>query len=156
VNEAGTANPAFTADAVNKGIIYTYIKHNAHSYDNANQEYKLVERIAPQQAFTTVKIPGRTTNTYQDFMFVNVSFNLAVGVNFFDPYLQFFTERYDQTQQKYVLLEEALGKSAAFFRDLAKDMPQFRHVIVNGSAAGRMNGDFKDYAAVKKAFTIPD
>lgn len=157
ISEAGKANAAFTADAINKGVIYTYIKIKALNYDNVNGEYALVERITPQGAYTYAKIPGRQTNTYEDFMATYVGYDPNMAVNYFYPFLQVITERYDLTQQKYVPLEEATGKPAAYFRDLVKDLPQFRHVIVNGSTAGRMAAvNFKDYAAVKKAFNLPD
>lgn len=154
-NVSGTANAAFTADAINKGVVYTYVKILERQWDNANSEYKLVERIVPNGAFTSVKIPGRTTNQWEDFMFVYTSWN-NIGQNYFEPYLQFRTERWDQAQLKNVPLPEAIGKPASFFRDLAKDLPQFRHVIVHGSTAGRMGVDFKDYAQVKRAFNLPD
>lgn len=155
VSQAGQANAAFTADAINKGLVYTYVKILERVWDNANAEYKLVERIVPNGAFTSVKIPGRTTNQWDDFMFVYTSWN-NIGQNYFDPYLQFYTERWDQAQAKMVPVSEAIGKPASYFRDLAKDLPQFRHVIVHGSTAGRMGVDFKDYNQVKRAFNLPD
>lgn len=155
VSQAGQANAAFTADALNKGVVYTYVKIQERQYDAANAEYKLVERIVPNGAWTAVKIPGRATNAWEDFMNVYVSWN-NIGQNYFDPYLQFRTERYDPAQQKNVPLPEAIGKPASFFRDLAKDLPQFRHVIIHGSTAGRQGVDFKDYEAVKRAFNLTD
>lgn len=156
VNAAtGSTNPAFTADAINKGIIYTYIKVQERVFDNANGEFKLAERIIPQGGFTSVKIPGRQTNTFDDFMYAYVNYQ-PIAENYFNPSLSFYTHFYDPVQAKQVPIAETLSKPAAFFRDLAKDLPQFRHVIVHGSTAGRMNVDFKDYAAVKRAFNIPD
>lgn len=54
------------------------------------------------------------------------------------------------------LLPEAVGKPVSVLRNLAKDLPQFRHVIVHGSTAGHMNVNFNDYKQVKLAFNLPD
>ncbi|MBC7891385.1 MAG: hypothetical protein H7Y12_04155 [Sphingobacteriaceae bacterium] len=156
ISEAGKANAAFTADAINKGVVYTYIKIKALEYDNANQEFKLVERISPNGGFTYTKIPGRETNTSSDFVGTYAGYDPNIGVNYFYPFLQVYTERFDQVQGKNVPIAEMIGKPASYFRDLVKDLPQFRHVIVHGSTAGRMNVDFKDYAVVKRAFNLPD
>ena len=41
---------------------------------------------------------------------------------------------------------------------MVKDLPQYRIVIVNGSTPGGRAAaiDYKDYAAVKRAYNLPD
>jgi|GEM_PF-6298533 len=49
------------------------------------------------------------------------------------------------------------NKTRAFYRDFMKDLVKLRVVIVKGNVAGRRaTVDMKDYAAVKRAFNIPD
>ena len=82
-------------------------------------------------------------------------FNDPVGLNFLQ--INVFGQPRAGTFQR--VPPELVGKSVAFYRDLFKDAPQFRLVIVNGSTLGggrRANIDFKDYAAVKAAYNLPD
>ena len=155
-NDNTTAYPLITTDVFNKSIVYVYFKYGQTLYDNSTADYKLVERIAPSSAYGQIKIPGRTTNAYTDFINYNV-YHQPVGVNFLNFTLRMDTFTYDQ-QGKQVATPDLIGKDAVFFRNLVKDLPLYRVVIVNGSTpAGRQaTVDFKNYAAVKQVYNLPD
>ena len=134
-NDTKTDNAILTQDAI----------------DPATGETKLVERILTTNEFVYVKIPGRTTNKDEDFV------NYYVGNDLFATnYLKFSMFVY-----KYrfgVLIPDLANKSAQFFRDMVKDMPQYRIIVAYGSTPGGRAAavDFKDYATVKKAYNLLD
>ena len=152
-NEGATANALFTRDVLDKSLVYIYYKHNLLLF-NSSQQLQLSERIVEGSASGYVKIPGRTTNTFQDYMPYGV-FSDPIGLNLLQINL-FGNPRQSATQP---VPAELRGKGVAFYRDLFKDLPQYRIVIVNGSilSGGRHTAiDFKNYAAVKATFNLPD
>lgn len=151
-NEGQEAFPLFTADALNKSLIYVYFKGNIAVFDLATGGYKLTERIAADSFNGTLKIPGRATADFYDFQRYTV-YHQGIGINFLSTYIAMNTVGSDQKP-----VPEFVGKNAPYFRDLVKDLPQFRVIIVNGSTPGGRAGsvDFKDYAAVKRAYNLPD
>lgn len=155
-NDNSTASPLLTQDVINKSIVYIYFKYGTPLFDNTTNEYRLSERIVQGSAYGSIKIPGRTTNTLGDFVNYNV-FNQPIGVNFlnFLLYIPTFTTDTNGTRTP---IPDFVGKNAQFFRDMFRDMPQYRIVIVNGSTpGGRMATlDYSDYAAVKQAHNLPD
>lgn len=155
-NDNASAYPLLTNDVINKSLVYVYFKFGQQFYDNATAEVKLVERIAPTSAYGQIKIPGRTTSTYTDFFNYQV-YHQPIGPNFLNFTLRMDTFTYDQ-QGKQLVIPELVGKNAQYFRDLVKDLPQYRVVIVNGSTPGGRAAaiDYKDYAAVKKAYNLPN
>lgn len=156
-NDTKTDNALLTADVLDKSIVYVYFKTGQLQYDNSVSEYKLVERIRQGNGTGFVKIPGRTTNKYDDFFQYSISHG-DIGVNHLPFSLQLYTQVYDQAQAKAVPVTDLIGKTAQNFRDMVKEMPQYRIVIVNGSTPGGRTAaiDYKDYAAVKQAYNLPD
>lgn len=155
-NDNTSAYPLLTTDVINKSLVYVYFKFGQQLYDNATAEVKLVERISPTSAYGQIKIPGRTTSTYADFFNYQV-YHQPIGPNFLNFTLRMDTFMYDQ-QGKQATIPELVGRNAQYFRDLVKDLPQYRVVIVNGSTPGGRAAaiDYKDYAAVKKAYNLPN
>ena len=156
-NNAKATNALLTQDVIDKSIVYTYYKTGQPEYDPANAGYKLVERIQAGNTGGYTKITGRTTSDFPDYIYYYIS-QPNIGVNYFPFSLTLYTNQYDQAQNKNVPVTDLIGKNAQFFRDMVKDLPQYRIVIVNGSTpGGRVAGvDFKDYAAVKRAYNLPD
>ncbi|GAB4033063.1 collagen-like triple helix repeat-containing protein [Spirosoma gilvum] len=155
-NDQKTANALLTADAIDKSLVYIYFKFGQSGYDNTSGEYKLFERIQAGYANGNVKIPGRSTNNYDDYISYYVNHDY-LGVNYLRFNVHGYTSMYNQQGQQ-VAVSDLIGKNAQAFRDMFKDLPQYRMVIANGSTpAGRMAAiDFKNYAAVKQAFNLPD
>lgn len=150
-NDTKTANAVLSKDAIDKGLIYIYYKTGQKEFDPANGEIRLVERILTTNGFGWIKIPGRSTNRDEDFTNYYIG-NEAYGVN----YLKFSGFVY--TNRNGVITPDIAGKSAQFYRDMLKDMPQYRIIVAYGSTPGGRMGsvDFKDYAAVKRAYNLPD
>ncbi len=150
-NDLKTANAVLTQDAIDKGLIYIYYKTRQKEFDSANNETKLVERILTTNGTGWVKIPGRTTNRDEDFTNYYIG-NEIFGVN----YLKFSGFVY--TNRNDVVTPDIAAKSAQFYRDMLKDMPQYRIIVAYGSTPGGRMGsvDFGNYAAVKKAYNLPD
>lgn len=155
-NDANRVNALLTADIINKSLVYVYFKYGQLLYDNSSGEWKLGERIQATNAFGSVKIPGRTTSKYDDFIQYYANSD-DLGVNNLHLYMYLHTNQYDQ-QGKQVPVADLIGKDAQFFRNMVKDLPQYRLVIVNGSTPGGRQAavDFKNYAAVKQAYNLPD
>lgn len=155
-NNAKATNPLITQDVVDKAIVYTYYKTGQLDYDAANAGYKLVERIQAGNTGGYTKIPGRTTSDFSDYIYYYISQN-NFGVNYFPFNIALYTNQYN-AQSQQVAVADLVGKNAQFFRDMIKELPQYRIVIVNGSTPGGRTGsvDFKDYAAVKRAYNLPD
>ncbi|GAB3640141.1 collagen-like triple helix repeat-containing protein [Spirosoma arcticum] len=156
-NDQKTANALLTTDVMNKSLVYVYFKFGQALYDNASGAFSLVERIQASNAYGQVKIPGRTTSTYEDFAGYSVSHDY-LGVNYLRFNLRLYTQQYDQAQNKMIPVAELVGKDAQFFRDMVKDLPQYRIVVVNGSTPGGRAAaiNCSDYAAVKRAYKLPD
>ena len=155
-NDNTSANAILTKDVIDKSLVFVYFKVNRLLFDGSIGEYKQQETIQPANANGFIKIPGRETSKYEDFMQYNV-YHDYIGVN----YLRFTLYGYTYTNgpnSTRVPTPEFANKNAQFFRDLLKDMPQYRIVIANGSTPGGRAAavDFKDYAAVKRAYNLPD
>ena len=155
-NDNSTASPLLTQDVINKSIVYIYFKYGTPLFDNGTNEYKLSERIVQGSAYGSIKIPGRTTNTLGDFVNYNV-LHQPIGVNFLNFLLTMPTSTTDANGQQ-IPIPDFVGKNAQFFRDMFKDLPQYRIVIVNGSTPGgrAVAVDYNDYAAVKRVHNLPD
>lgn len=150
-NDTNTGNALLTQDAIDKGLIYIYYKTGQKTFDPATNDTKLVERILTGNGFGWVKIPGRTTSKDEDFT------NYYVGNDVFGTnYLKF--NAYVYTNRNGMNTTELFGKTAQFYRDLLKDLPQYRVIVAYGSTPGGRAAaiDFKDYAAVKRAYNLPD
>ena len=160
--QKSTANALITQEAIDKAVIFTYWKGKIPSYNSDRAEYELVERISPTNGQSFFKIPGRVSNTYQDFqpMFNYISTQLGVNylsvsssVNRFgNPILA------NGVLGPYALLPEfAAGKGFTYYNDLVKDVSKYRVIVVYGSTKGRLASvDMKDYAAVKQALNLRD
>ena len=154
----GTDEPLFTRDAMDKAVIYSYFKINELAYDNANAEYKLVERIVPSGngGYAYFKRPGSTKNQGDDFSILTVNTGNP-GVNYFRPYINFQTSIYDANGNQ-VTDSRFAGKLAEDYREYAKAVT-YRHVIIyGGTKAARVNNpvDMSDYNAVKAFYKLPN
>jgi len=154
-----TAQAILTEEAFNKSAIHVYIKFKTIEYVPQDQEYRLVDRITnANNTWSWSKIPGRTTNNPIDF-FNNIYTSIGeIGVNFFNPYVEIRTYVYDAATQKNVPVSEYAGKTAADFREIAKDLLQYRIVVIPGAIlSGRQKAvDFSNYEEVKAAFGLVD
>lgn len=73
------------------------------------------------------------------------------GVNYYAPYINIYTKTGTTD------IPELTGKTFAFYRDLAKDYPKFRHVIVYGNPTGRTTDiNWDNYEEVKEALGLED
>ncbi len=153
LNVSNFAASVLTKDAIDKGLIMVYYKTNQLVAQGST--YVLAESISPMDSRDGVafafKIPGRTTNLYADYAFANIN-QFPLRENFFRPYLNYYTF----TGQNFTPIPEISDKPKSFYQDLAKTLPQYRIVVAYGSVLGRQAVDFTDYAAVKKAFNLPD
>ncbi len=150
-NDTKTANAVLTQDAIDKGLIYIYYKTGQKESDLASGETKLVERILPTNGFGWIRIPGRTTSRDEDFTNYYIG-NEVISFN----YLKFTGFIY--TNRNGVVTPDIAGKSAQFYRDMLKDLPQYRIIVAYGGTPGARMGsvDFKNYATVKRAYNLPD
>ena len=158
LSPTSTDNALLTKDAIDKGLIYIYYKFGQIQINQDTQLYSLVERISPDNvAVGFIKIPGRQTNTFQDFTTYQVTTDY-LGVNYFAPKIILKTGILNYTTQTYTSIQEFNGKDATFFRNIFSSMPQYRIVVVAGSVkSGRLAAvNYKDYAAVKEAYNLPD
>lgn len=154
-----TKEPIFTKEAMNSAAIYTYVKFNIINYDQATQTYSLAERIkllTESGAYNSFLIAGRNKDIFQSYGGTNL-FNSQYAENYFDYSVFFNLTEYDNIKETNVAVPEYLGKALNYFQDLAKTMPQYRHVVVYGSTKGRMAAiNWKDYSEVKKALNLKD
>ena len=143
-------------------MVYTYWKVKALSYNQDKSEYELAERINPNNGFSYFKIPGKTTNNYQDYQYLYNYTDPQIGVNYLNVSGQ--VNRFGNpllangAYGAYGLLPEfANGKGFTFYNDLVKDISKYRVIVVYGSTKGRLASvDMKDYAAVKQALNLRD
>ena len=156
-NDGKTASALLTKDVIDKSLIYIYFKFGQLGYDQSIGTYRLYERIQQGNAYGSLKIPGRTTTDVNDYIYYAANHDF-LGENYLRFNINLYTQTYDQAKAQWVANTEMIGKNAQYFRDMAKDMPQYRIVIVNGSTLGgrREAIDFKDYTAVKQAFNLVD
>jgi Collagen triple helix repeat (20 copies) len=148
--------PAFTKEAMNQGVVLTYLKVNARTFNQSTNAYELTENITGVgNVLTFFKIPGRTQNRLEDYQPMQVFYdNTARRENYFEPLLYFF-KRVNFSNGAFVPELQNLTNDQC--RSFAKDIPQYRHVVIYGSTKARMaNIDLKDYAAVKTALNLPD
>lgn len=156
-NDQKTANALLTAEVMDKSLVYVYFKFGQQLYDNAAGEFKLIERIQASNAFGNALISGRTGAKFDDFIQYYINHDY-LGTNYLRFNLHMYTQQYDQATAKQVPVTDLIGKTAQDFRNMVKDLPQYRVVIVNGSTPGGRAAaiDYKDYAAVKRAYNLPD
>ena len=162
MNQKSTANALITQEAIDKGVIYIYWKVKALSYNENKAEYELAERINPTNGFSYFKIPGRTTNNYQDYQYLYNSAFSEIGVNYLAVNGQ--VNRFgtpplaNGSYGPYALLPEfSAGKGFTYYNDLVKDISKYRVIVVYGSTKGRQAAvDMNDYATVKKAYNLKD
>jgi hypothetical protein len=155
-NSGRTANTLLTKEVMDKSLVYIYFKFSVIDFDQSIGGYKQSERIQPGNFGGYIKIPGRTTADFNDFLYYFGNHDY-LGENYLRFNITLYTQLWDGS--KWVANPEMVGKNAAYFRDIVKELPQYRIVIVNGSTlvGGRKaNVDFKDYNAVKQAFNLPD
>ena len=152
-NAGATSSTLLTRTVLDQAAVFVYFKHSL-LLSGANNQLQLSERIVEGTANGALKLPGRTTNTFEDYVQYSI-FNDPVGLNFLQ--INVFGRLGPSTSQR--VPPALVGKGTAFYRDLFKDTPQYRLVIVNGSTLGggrKASINFKDYAAVKTAFNLPD
>ena len=157
LNNTDKTEPTFTKEAIDQGVLLTYFKVNrAVLAPNSTTDYVLQESISTANNIVSYfKIPGRTQNRSEDYHFTQISYdNTARRENFFDPFL-FFYRRVNSTSGAFV--PELQNLTVDQCKALAKDMPQYRHVVIYGSTKGRLAAiDLSNYAAVKEAFNLPN
>ncbi|RYF76902.1 MAG: hypothetical protein EOO39_05055 [Cytophagaceae bacterium] len=156
-----TSQSVLTREAFDQAAIYVYYKLNVPVFDPQDSDFKLQQRITPQNNVVSyVPIPGRPANSFNSFMQVS-AFHDDLGLNFFRPSVILYTSEANAAGTR-VALPEFVGKDAAYFRSLVKDAPQYRIVVVYGSTKGgraSYNGrlvDFADYSQVKAYFNLAD
>ena len=157
LTNANKTEPNFTKEAIDQGVLLTYLKANSRVLaPNSTTDYVLQEAItANSNTISYFKIPGRTLNRLEDYQAIQIFYdNTARRENFFDPFLYFF-RRVNLTSGAFV--PELQNLTVDQCKALAKDMPQYRHVVIYGSTKGRLAAiDLSNYAAVKEAFNLPD
>ena len=152
-----TKEPMFTKEAMNTAAIYTYVKYNLAVYDQATQITNLTERVkllSENGAYNSFLITERNKDLSQSYGGTTI-FNSQYAENYFDYLINVYLTEYDNVKQTYVPVPEYLGKSLTYFQDIAKTMPQYRHVVVYGSTKGRMATiNWKDYDEVKRTLNL--
>lgn len=155
----------FTKEVLNKGLVLTYFKVNNIVFDETESAYSLAERIiggtATASGFSYFKIPGRASNTFNDFVSCTLS-NSEIGEDYWNPtfflstpIVQSFINNQTVSTSR---APELVNKSASFYRDLSlQNAPKIRIVVIPLSVSGRFKAlDFSNYELVKKTFNIPD
>jgi Collagen triple helix repeat (20 copies) len=151
-----TSMPLFTQDAIDKGVIYTYIRTGFWERNSKTGEYEIINTISLNSGNVTLKVPGRTYSQFYDFAFMNMGANTQIGVNYLNLTANLDKYGYDSFG-KSGLIPEFSNKPTSFFIDLIKPYTQYRVVIVNGSTKGRLsNINMNNYQEVKKAFNLND
>ena len=153
-----TADTLLTKDAIDKGLIYIYYKFGNLDYTAGTQSYTLVERITENNVTQGyVKIPNRTTNQIGDYVTYQVTTDY-LGENYFSPKIVLPTAVYDSGKDEYVGIAGLADQPVAFYRTMFATLPQYRIVVVAGNVkSGRLAAvDYKNYAAVKQAYNLPD
>ena len=99
-------------------------------------------------------IAGRNKDIFQSYGSTYLG-QVEFSENSFYYSLFFNLSEYDNVKQNSVPVPEYLGKSLAYFQDIVKTMPQYRHVVVYGSTKGRMAAvNWKDYDEVKRTLNL--
>lgn len=156
-----TSQTVLTRDALDKAAIFVYYKVFQPVFDNSTATFKLQERIGQGSGNASYTlIPGRNPADFASFLVMSVN-NGLMGINFFAPNTSLQT-RETNAAGVVVAIPEYVVRDAAYFRDLIKDAPQYRIMVVYGSTKGgrtSYNGrpvDFNDYAQVKSYFNLAD
>lgn len=157
LNVNGTGEEILTKEAINSAAVFVYYKIYRPVYNQNDRKYELKVRISDKAESGYVKIPGRTTNNFDDFMTLYVS-NDVLGEDYFKPYLTIYTREYNSESQSYDPIEELKDLESKDFFDLAETTPQYRIVVIpGGEESARMAAiDYGDYAAVKEAYGLED
>ncbi|GAB4020488.1 hypothetical protein [Spirosoma koreense] len=158
LSPAATTSSILSASAINQGLITVYYKFGALSFDQTTQNYVLNERIAANTVpYASVKIPGRTTSKFSDYTDYQITTD-NLGQNYFAPKITLTTGYYDSSRDAYTPIADVANKTTDFYRSLFTTLPQYRIVVVMGNVKSGRQGavDFKDYAAVKQAYNLPN
>lgn len=151
-----TAEPLLTKDAIDKGIVYVYIKSKVRNWNNDKQEYDLVEFITANGMWGNFKLPGRNQNRWQDFGQIYVGADGLIGVNYLRVTGQLYKKGPNDSFVD-ILLPELANKSFTEYTTMIKDVHQYRVMVVYGSTKGRMAAiDMTNYKEVKKYFNLKD
>ena len=149
-------NNLLTQDAIDKGVVYTYVKARQLNYNSDKQEYELLDVISPNDGDYFMKIPGRTSNDYRDFTRAYFYISNEIGVNYLNVGATLVKIGANENYTNYETpIPELENKSIDFYKDLLKDL-KYRIVVVHGSTQGRINVDMSNYEAVKEAYNLPD
>lgn len=153
-----TSQTVLTREAIDKAAIFVYYKINAFVYDAADNDYKLQERISQGNSSSYSLIPGRSAANFTSLLRTFIGSDL-LGVNYFNPTMTLYTFETNAAGAT-VAIPEFVNQNAAYFRNIVKDVPQYRIMVVYGSTKGgraSYNGrpvDFNDYAQVKAYFNL--
>lgn len=151
-----TAEPLLTQDAINKGLVYVYVKSKVRNWNNDKQEYDLVEFVSGNGMWGNFKLPGRSQNRWQDFGQMYVRSNDLIGVNYLSVYGQLYKKGPNDSFVD-IFLPELANKSFTEYTTMVKDLHQYRVLVVYGSTKGRMAAvDMTNYKEVKKYFNLKD
>lgn len=155
--QRNTANNLLTQEAIDKGVVYTYVKFKTTIFNETTNELELVDRIQPNSGTARFKIPGRQTNRDQDYGSAGLFVNSQIGVNYLQVSGNLNKQVWNDNYSAQVVAPELAGKSFTFYNDIAKTLYQYRVVVVYGSTAGRLAAiDWKNYEEVKAAFNFKD
>jgi hypothetical protein len=144
------AEPAFTKEAIDQGVLLTYVKvKNRVLAEGSTTNYVLQEAVtANSNATSYIKIPGRTQSRLEDYHPFSISYDASRRENFFDIQINLAA---------LYTLREINIRTPDQIKPLVKDETQYRHVVIYGSTKARLAAiNLNDYAAVKAAFNIPD
>lgn len=146
---SSTDNPVFTRNAISSAAIFTYVKYQTFA-DSIPTTYKLVERISNSKDISHYfKIPGRKNASFFDYGFSYIATG-GIDENYFSPTIQVNTYTLGQA------IPELQNQSADYIRNLVKNLPQFRHVIVYGGVKnGRLASiNWSNYDEVKQILSL--
>ncbi len=156
-----TSQTVLTREALDQAAIYVYYKLNVPVFDSQDGDFKLRERISSNNnVLSYVPIPGRPATAFNSFMQVSI-FHDEMGLNFYKPTVLLYTSETNAANAR-VALPEFIGRDAAFFRNVVKDSPQYRIMVVYGTTKGGRASyegrpvDYTDYAQVKAYFGLRD
>ncbi|MFN8345897.1 MAG: hypothetical protein U0X91_12870 [Spirosomataceae bacterium] len=149
-----TAEPLLTQEAIDKGLVYVYVKSKVRNWNNDKQEYDLVEVISGNGMWGNFKLPGRNQNRWQDFGQMYVRSDDLIGVNYLRMYGQLYKKGPNDSFVD-IYLPELANKSFAEYTAMVNDLHRYRVLIVYGSTKGRVAAiDMTNYNEVKKHFNL--
>lgn len=152
-----TLEPLFTKEAINTAAIYSYIKYNRLIPTNTGYElsegFKLITNTTEKSFFQFLGRPNTSITS-----FANVEITVPVyNENYFSLDLIYDFNYFDNKTGRFVYNTQFDGKKAQDLKDLVKNTPQVRHVVVYGSTKGRLASiNMNDYNEVKNALNLKD